>query len=196
MKKLSVIILSILCLTLVSVPVFADESPVDISVSINASNNNNVYLCGDPNDSNSPSCSGYSYLTVSITGAEANVTGTWTASVKMNNSLTAWYGISSANSTIKVLLPENVTFLYTSGFSYYFSQNPNAVVTFTLSASQDCPACPTCPEPQDPNRSPVMDDFHNVFINTMLSIIPITAIIFVVWFFMDLLSSLVFGRGK
>ncbi len=56
--------------------------------------------------------------------------------------------------------------------------------------------CPTCPEPLPPDRSAIMDDFHNVFLKVFVGVIPISAIIFVVWFMIDMLSSLMFGRGK
>lgn len=181
MKKLRIYILAfitVFTLSLVGFNVYADEIPVDISTSINASNNNNVYLCGDPNNSNSPSCSVYSYLTISVTGADPDVQGTYTARLKYNNG-DVFYGISSRNTVIRVVLPGSVQYIYTNNWSSYFSSLPNAVVTFTLSASDGC-TCPSCPVCDDCTFPPFIQaiidvfwDYHRAFSGAVAGIIVI-----------------------
>lgn len=65
-------------------------------------------------------------------------------------------------------------------------------VTFTMSDEEFA----TCPDQLPPDRSAIMDDFHNVFLKVIVGVIPISAIIFIVWFMIDMLSSLIFGRGR
>lgn len=190
MKKYLLPIL-LLFSVLFTVPVYADELE-DIVTVINSETSGSVVFC-ENNSNTYPSCSGFNYLLVSLdTGTS---TRTYSSNIKLYFNVATDetrlpaspyvfdYSISipSGSNRISITKPDWLT---------------DGTITFTLSASGNCPSCPTCPEPQEPNRSAVMDDFHNVFMNTMLSVIPITAIIFVVWFFIDMLTSLVFGRGK
>lgn len=53
--------------------------------------------------------------------------------------------------------------------------------------------------PQDVTEiitDPISNDFHNVFMNIVVGIIPAFAVFVIVWFAIDLMSSLFFGRGK
>ena len=98
-----------------------------------------------------------------------------------------------------------------TSYMFGFDDMPYSILQYVNGATEDYPLivniydqlpgpvqepCPTCPEQLPPDRSAIMDDFHNVFLKVIVGVIPISAIIFVVWFMIDMLSSLIFGRGK
>lgn len=87
-----------------------------------------------------------------------------------------------------------------SDIKYYSILVPSGTITLTLSETlpYDCPDCPDCPEPEpcDCDTPPIVAFFRDVFLNVVTGVIPAFAVFVVVWFMVDLLSSLWFGRGK
>lgn len=195
MKRLLIITLSIIAVSLGfnTGSVFADE-PADVVYTYNSSTNPGV-ICGG---NTGVTCSDYAYLMIDSNFIQTDFSN---PGVSINLALYASFPSVTTQYNQGIGLSRHIVFSLPDiskleswwvGSTNVFPQDWEVKLTLT----NDFKNCPICPEPQDPNRSPIMDDFHNVFINTMLSVIPITAIIFVVWFFIDMLSSLVFGRGK
>lgn len=77
-----------------------------------------------------------------------------------------------------------------------FAQNTTPAYDFTAELVSDLSE--PCPEPEPCNCDipPIVQFFKETFFNIVLGIIPAFGIFAVVWFMVDLLSSLWFGRGK
>lgn len=192
MKKLSVIILSILCLTLSVIPsVYADEIQ-DISYTINSSNYAGFTFC-DNSDNDKPNCDGYSYFVVNLSDPE-----TTTSSIYFRytiNNLTNTNVYTGQYNELVYSLPNiNITKVaYQSGIIHnYFNNFPNGSITMTLSASKNCPACPTCPDPNEPTIVRMFKDgFWAVATAFVSLIVPVLALFLV----FRLVHDFFWGRG-
>lgn len=162
----------------------------DYTFTITESTAPNTLICSNDTADNLPACSDYSYLKI-----DSNVSSGYkyvqfrTSSVTSYNTLAA---VTSASDMYVISLSSDVYKIRVGGASSLPS-----TYSITLTFSENSPSvCPTCPESLPPDRSAIMDDFHNVFLKVIVGVIPISAIIFVVWFMIDMLSSLIFGRGR
>ena len=150
MKKFLAIIISILTLSFISLPAFAD-SPADISITLSPSTTGSVYICGGTSDN---SCDGYNYLIVNINSGSSvrSYDSTITANFYDSSLGTIVNGRISASplsdSLVLSLASSDMTSLYFTKPAWL----SDGSVSIVLSTSQGCPACPTpepCPEPVD-----------------------------------------------
>lgn len=80
--------------------------------------------------------------------------------------------------------------------SYLNEQLTSLSISIADDIGGSCPPAPVCPECEDCDTPAIVAFFRDVFLNTVTGVIPAFAIFVVVWFMVDLLSSLWFGRGK
>jgi len=142
MKKFLAIIISILTLSFISLPAFAD-SPADIVYVIDSSNESTSYTLCD--NSGSVSCSGYNYVFIDYNFT--TTTNTYFNLAIDNISNRVYWPKVQYNQVYSLNNPSKVGY----GVAQTGLQS-GQTITITLSASQGCPACPTpepCPEPVD-----------------------------------------------
>lgn len=171
--------------------------PFIFSNNVFADSNPTVTFTGGVSVSNSvawfPNCdaaciSQYSYLKITVptplTSFYSNVRVTM-----LNNdfAIDSYISLSSSDSYYK---------LEGNPININFSQNTTPSTTFTAELVSDLSE--PCPEPEPCNCDipPIVQFFKETFFNIVLGIIPAFGIFAVVWFMVDLLSSLWFGRGK
>lgn len=180
MKKLSVIILTILCLTLSLVPsVYADEVQ-DVSFTYTEADTSVHYLCGG---TTGVSCSGYQYIFLNFVGSDTDNTQR-TLRYTMGTDVGYMTGIGVTPSSVYTLPSSfNELNIVWYGSGNFFTSFPNATVTVTLSASKGCPACPSCPACEDCTRPPfvkmVIDSFWQYHVAIASTLPAILGIFFV-----------------
>ena len=146
---------------------------------------------------NTSECDTYKYVTVTLDS---------TSTFNANNQVAISIGGDTFCSikfnflkSMTCMLAEGQTFRNSS--TVYFGSNVspaptgNLIYTFSESSSGGSTPCPE-PEPCDCDTPPIVAFFRDVFLNVVTGIIPAFAVFVVVWFMVDLLSSLWFGRGK
>ena len=164
----------------------------DVVIDLNQDNYSQVFLiCSNDTSDNVPLCSNYNFIKFEYqldVGSSISITARSLTPTTFSNAFT----ISGYTDEIITELSDDIYKMRISG-----SINLPSTFSIKITLSENSPSvCPICPEQLPPDRSAIMDDFHNVFLKVFVGVIPISAIIFVVWFMIDMLSSLMFGRGK
>lgn len=185
MRKVLFVVISILALSLFTVPTYAD-SPADIVYTVDSSNENTSYTLCD--NSGSVSCSGYNYVLINY---------------NFTTSSNVYFNLTIDNVSNRVYQPKvqyNQVFALNnpSKVGYGVAQTglqSGQTITFTLSASQGCPTCPTpepCPDPDEPFIVGLFrEGFWGVATAVVTLIVPIVALFLV----FRLVHDFFWGRG-
>ena len=165
--------------------IYSDNSYAleDKSFTISTSNLNvNHVFC-------SSDCSNYHYLIIETNfNTNDNVRMTFYTD-------SSWYSYIIPYRMNKVIIDiKSFNFLeYRSSSQTNVFITGDNTITFTLTNSigeSECPPVPDCDTPQ------IIQDFRDVFFAIVTYVIPAFGVIVVVWFGIDIMSSLFFGRGK
>ena len=162
------------------------------------------------NDANLPNCSDYQYLTIesstlttqNLISADGQARATAMAYsdysiIKLPSDWTrvGFFGASisgkSTSDYIKFTLSESLPGSVAPTGSLTITENGTFDVSEVASVNVNVPQDVT-----EIIEDPVSNDFHKIFMTVVTGIIPAFAIFVIVWFAIDLMSSLFFGKGK
>ena len=176
MKKITAILLAILCFSLCFVTPSYAEGVQDIVYVVNAQNASTSHdLCYGS------ACDGYNYLFIDFSDT-AN--GLYYFTMTFNVNGTRYYAPYDLLSGVYSLPSTRQRINYGAGnIGNYFSAFPNATITLTLSENKGCPSCPSCPECEDCTRPPfiqmVIDSFWQYHVAIAATLPAILGIFFV-----------------
>lgn len=164
----------------------------DVVIDLNQDNYaTNFLICSNDTSDNVALCSDYNYIKFEY---QLDFTTSITIQARRSSPTTfsPVFILSGATNEIITEISDDIYKMRIGG-----ATSLPTTFSIKITLSENSPSvCPTCPEQLPADRSAIMDDFHNVFLKVFVGVIPISAIIFVVWFMIDMLSSLMFGRGK
>lgn len=195
--------------------VFADTNPT-YTLSLDPSSD--IILCDDDSPSTSAmlsKCSDYNYMTIDTTGFSSasdrsqflrySVTSTsvWSST---ENYYPFFHNkqIITLNNSVKVTVFASSDFS-SGSFTFTLSNQPvgctgivpEGDLNITTSGTYDVTSYSSVTVDIDQViDDPISNDFQKVFFEIVKNIIPAFGILLVVWFGIDMLSSLIFGRGR
>lgn len=135
----------------------------------------------------------YKYAIIEYTPAVSNYSFAIKANFTIGN--TTGYGKSfylAHNSGFNLIDITGISSVFVGDGTFSYPAKITLTENLPGPAESDCPE----PDPCDCDTPPIVAFFRDVFLNVVTGIIPAFAVFVVVWFMVDLLSSLWFGRGK